>query len=220
MTVIIVFILQLCISLTFQDSLDINSVPVHIDEDFYWRDYRGSIPKDALVGGSKLNRPTYIGQVVHSNSLIPGPIVQEDKGMYFYFEGDAYFVTENVKIFCTKHPEKFNWTKIHNGEVRNGLDVNRFVIGGSNNMYIGRIRYHDGDLVGRFSLDSSSYSTLISFEGSVDDMLVEGNTFEILYYIDDGRKRQFVSFSLKKTFNSFLIVANSLITLWFSKFLQ
>lgn len=67
--------------------------------DFYWRDYKGIIPKDALAAGyDSENETTYVAQVLHENLLIPGEINDSDKRAYYEWALQKYEATENVKV--------------------------------------------------------------------------------------------------------------------------
>lgn len=56
--------------------------------DYFWRDYYGVIPKDAVPGGTYYNSETFIGQTydVHLNGLFPGTIYINDRNVYYGFK--------------------------------------------------------------------------------------------------------------------------------------
>lgn len=67
---------------------------------YYWRDYKGgAVSKDALPGGTNANgNPTYIGQILHNNLLIPAKIdVEQDKVTYEWGYKE-YVTNQNVKV--------------------------------------------------------------------------------------------------------------------------
>lgn len=65
--------------------------------DYYWRDYTGNIPNDALPGGRDAEgRLTYIAQVLYEKLLVPGEI--RDGKAYFEYGFQQFATTENVKV--------------------------------------------------------------------------------------------------------------------------
>lgn len=84
----------------------VNSVTVIVSnvEGYYWREYTGELPSDAVPGGSdKYGKTTYIGQALHifppNGKLIPGKIDADEKQMYYAW-GDPgqHVVTKNIKV--------------------------------------------------------------------------------------------------------------------------
>lgn len=66
---------------------------------YYWRDYTGEIPPDALPGGTDINgKPVYIGQIFNLRFLIPAKIYEDDKTAYYEYGGKEHSVTDNIKV--------------------------------------------------------------------------------------------------------------------------
>lgn len=111
---------------------------------FYWRDYTGVIPEDALPAGIDVNgHSVYIGQVsARPRQTEPAKIYINDRNAYYEFNNRERSMKENIKIFCTPHPERFEWITVSYDSI--GLLINKqLVIGGYQQQYdtyIGRVR--------------------------------------------------------------------------------
>ncbi|KAF2895668.1 hypothetical protein ILUMI_10527 [Ignelater luminosus] len=117
----------------------INGVKTHI-EGYYWRDFEGIIPEDALPGGLDRNGlPIYIAQVLFENKLIPGELYENDPNVYYEWAGQVLTATDNVKILCSQYPEKLEWLPTKHDVVRL---TNKLLIKGGyepgRSIYIGR----------------------------------------------------------------------------------
>jgi hypothetical protein len=69
------------------------------DANYYWREYTGKIPPDAVVGGADINgENVYIGQAYVKNSgLIPAQINAGVKEVYAPIKG-AQKVDRHIKV--------------------------------------------------------------------------------------------------------------------------
>ncbi|KAF2895657.1 hypothetical protein ILUMI_10516 [Ignelater luminosus] len=95
----------------------INGMKTHV-EGYYWRDFEGIIPEDALPGGLDRNgRPIYIGQVLFESKLIPGKLYEHDPNVYYEWGMKELAATKNVRILCSQYPEKFEWLPTKHDEV-------------------------------------------------------------------------------------------------------
>ncbi|KAF5297400.1 hypothetical protein FQR65_LT01331 [Abscondita terminalis] len=123
---------------------------------YYWRDFDGTIPDDALPGGiDSTNKPIYIGQVF-ATYLIPAKIYSNDKQAYYEYGGKEFSVTENIKILCTQHPEQFSWIPTDNNRIKSITNTS-LVLGGYEpgcTTYIGRTRRGGEVLVGKALADN------------------------------------------------------------------
>ncbi|KAF2879111.1 hypothetical protein ILUMI_27059 [Ignelater luminosus] len=124
---------------------------------YYWRDFTGDIPLDALPGGTDINgHPIFIAQVFSENLLAPAKVYINDPKAYYAYEGEELHTADNIKILCTKHPELFEWIKSNNHDIK--LITNKeLVIGGFQPMattYIGRMRHGGEILVGKILADT------------------------------------------------------------------
>ncbi|KAF5287607.1 hypothetical protein FQA39_LY15810 [Lamprigera yunnana] len=117
---------------------------------YYWRDYNGNIPYDAVKGGEdRKGNPTYIGQVyTKSFELLPATIYQGCSTVVFSAYNKRLETDKNIKILCSDHPEKLSWYIIKNDEMHlltqchllvGGSEVNEF-------LNIGRVNY-DGQII-------------------------------------------------------------------------
>ncbi|KAK4873274.1 hypothetical protein RN001_015303 [Aquatica leii] len=132
------------------------AVNAHYVPGFYWRDFDGTVPDDALPGGTDLNgKPIYIGQV-YAYYLIPAKIYKNDKRAYYEYGGEELNVTENIKILCTQHPDDFYWIPTDNDRIKSIANVT-LVLGGYEpgcSTYIGRTRKYGEVLVGKALADN------------------------------------------------------------------
>ncbi|XP_018562461.1 uncharacterized protein LOC108904401 [Anoplophora glabripennis] len=81
-----------------------------ISYDYYWRDYTGDIPGDAVEGGRDVNnRKTYIGQVFVKNyGIIPVTIYPGKTSVAANIDG-IHHISSYVKILCSSCKENFKW---------------------------------------------------------------------------------------------------------------
>ena len=150
---------------------------------YYWREYTGVIPDDAVEGGQAANGlPIYIGQVLYADKLIPAKIYSNDAKAYFAWNVEQS-ATLNVKILCSKYPERFNWVATRKNEIH--LLTDQHVVSGGYEpgyiMYIGRAQYSGQTLVGKVRAPEKSTTNLglfITNEGKQINL----ETFEILIY--------------------------------------
>ncbi|RZC36345.1 DUF3421 domain containing protein, partial [Asbolus verrucosus] len=77
---------------------------------YYWRDYNGVIPSDALPAGKDFNGDdTYIGQVyTHQYGLFVVQIFPGQKVLDYICMG-LKKADSDIKILCTQHKESFSW---------------------------------------------------------------------------------------------------------------
>ncbi|RZC33547.1 DUF3421 domain containing protein, partial [Asbolus verrucosus] len=102
---------------------------------YYWRDYNGKIPEDALPGGKDANgKNVYIGQIyVHDFGLFIGTIFQGKPEIEFSCYGIRK--TDNtsvIKILCTKHKESFSWLPTTSKKLHTDTIDRHAVVGGYN----------------------------------------------------------------------------------------
>ncbi|KAF2879110.1 hypothetical protein ILUMI_27058 [Ignelater luminosus] len=152
-------------------------------EGYYWRDYTGETPADALAGGTDVNgKPIYIGQIFNLRFLIPAKIYENDKTAYYEYGGPEHSIKDNIKILCTQHPEHFKWVRTNNEEIKL-MTSGHLVIGGYEpgcTTYIGRVRHAGEILVGKALTDN-----LPQFAGlyvTKDEKAKKYTTFEVLTF--------------------------------------
>jgi len=154
-------------------------------EGYYWRDYAGKVPKDALPGGVDYNGdPIYMGQIFHNGKITPVKIYSNDNKAYHSGTGTGKEEagTEFVKILCSQCPERFYWIPTKYDEIH--LLVNHhLVIGGHHpekTFYFGRVHYRTETSVGRVSTSKTkgNLGLYITQNGGEFNF----HTFEILAY--------------------------------------
>ncbi|KAF2879112.1 hypothetical protein ILUMI_27060 [Ignelater luminosus] len=137
-------------SLTFSSNTESNE-NANI-EGYYWREYRGFVPEDALPGGRDTDkRTTYIAQILHDKLLIPGEIRDNEKRAYYEWGFQEFAATENIKILCTRQPEKMQWFRTTKDNFTM-LTNRNFVFGGyepNNEIYVGRKVFDESIVVGK-----------------------------------------------------------------------
>lgn len=162
-------------------------LPPHIaaeqTTDYYWRDYVGIIPNDAVQGGTdKAGNPTYVGQAYIRNfELLPVTIFPGCMFANTTAHGAEITTDKNIKILCAKDLENFEWVITKNEETH--LLINcHLVMGGSeigHTLNIGRVK-HDGRIViGKiFSYPLENRGLAIPYNGKPIVFL----SYEILTY--------------------------------------
>ncbi|RZC14261.1 DUF3421 domain containing protein, partial [Asbolus verrucosus] len=164
--------------------------------DYYWRDYNGIIPKDALSGGKDANgKNVYIGQIyVHSYGLFIGTIIQGQAQIQF----SAYKLRTTdsssvVKILCSSHPDNFSWMLTTDKTLHADVTGKHAVVGGFNDevkgqYYIGRVMYDRTSQVG---------PVISYFPGNAKFFFVHKNkhfvditSYELLMYDQAGSRRR------------------------------
>ncbi|XP_044253028.1 uncharacterized protein LOC123004000 [Tribolium madens] len=120
------------------------------DDGYYWKEYTGDIPPDALPGGKDSNdEDLFIGQAYfHNDGLY---VVQICPGTMTVSAGwwGVKKATNDIKILCTQKPENFEWVPSTYTTFDEVLTKKNPVPGGYdfiNNdgiMHIGRIRYQE-----------------------------------------------------------------------------
>lgn len=71
--------------------------------DYYWRDYKGIVPQDAILGGrDKYNQPTFIGQaLIKEGGIMPCTIYNGNKTVDVEYYGHLKTDT-HVKVLRAK----------------------------------------------------------------------------------------------------------------------
>ncbi|KAF2897898.1 hypothetical protein ILUMI_08277, partial [Ignelater luminosus] len=150
---------------------------------YYWRDYTGIIPPDAIEGGTdESGSPTYIGQVyIKEYELLPAIITRGCKTVITTAYGEERTSDKNTKILCARDKRKFEWVPTKSEETH--LMTNRhFVIGGTeigHNLNIGRINHGGRLLTGKiFSYPLPNRGLAVPYEGKP----IVYQSYEILTY--------------------------------------
>nr|XP_022906825.1 uncharacterized protein LOC111418516 [Onthophagus taurus] len=80
--------------------------------DYYWRDYNGSIPNDAIAVDDDL----YIGQIYSHSSVIPGSLFPERNKFIYEYIGQRE-AKSDIKILCAPNPDEMKWVKLNMAEI-------------------------------------------------------------------------------------------------------
>ncbi|KAJ3642674.1 hypothetical protein Zmor_025435 [Zophobas morio] len=124
----------------------------HSPAGYYWRDYTGEIPDDALPGGHDINKKaTFIGQAFLSNvGIVPGTIYPGQPGMRLPFGWNANFSDAGMKILCSSNWNCFSWENANSTNLHMTTIGKQLVIGGCENggsiVNLGRVM-HQGELI-------------------------------------------------------------------------
>ncbi|KAF2905839.1 hypothetical protein ILUMI_00345 [Ignelater luminosus] len=152
-------------------------------EGYYWRDFTGEVPEDALPGGTDTNgKPIFIGQVLQLGFLIPVKIYLDNPTAYYEFERKEFPVTENIKILCTQYPEHFEWIRTSNEEIK-FLTEKHLVIGGYQprwTTFIGRVRHGSETLVGKLLFTERPNDSGLHVTSNGNG--IQYNSYEILVF--------------------------------------
>jgi len=152
-------------------------------EDYYWRDYSGIIPSDALPGGlDRSGRPMYIGQILHRNMLLTAKLYLNDNKGYYGATQKEFTGANNIKVLCTQHPDRFEWIETTADDIPKLAD-RHLIIGGHEpgyTMYIGRAYYKLETAVGKVSTGNpENHGLYVTHEGTESKL----KSFEILAYM-------------------------------------
>jgi hypothetical protein len=129
--------------------------------DYYWREYTGEIPIDAIVGGKDANgKGIYIGQAyVHYEGLVVVQITPGVRRVSATMHGIKH-IDKYVKILCGSQ-EKVYWMSTNPKNLQLDLIDKHAIIGGHGyccgSTSIGRINYHGEVKIGKinsYSLDT------------------------------------------------------------------
>jgi hypothetical protein len=121
--------------------------------DYYWRDYFGEIPDDAVPGGTDRNHEmTYIAQVyIPKQGILTTRLYKGSKSVtasrYGIHTSDVF-----VKILCSNQPEKLSWVPATAAKLHTELAGKHLVAGGTENgktLNIGRVSYQGEVIVGK-----------------------------------------------------------------------
>ncbi|XP_031354150.1 uncharacterized protein LOC116178712 [Photinus pyralis] len=151
--------------------------------DYYWREYVGEIPCDAIPGGfDKSGNPAYIGQMYHSKfGLLPATITKGSQKALASGGGSSFTSDTFVKILCSRHHDRYKWVPTENA---NGhlLTNYHLVIGGNEAGYvlnIGRVNHEMEVVIGKVFAHHTPYRGL-SIPNKAKEAVYQ--SYEILVY--------------------------------------
>ncbi|KAJ3647994.1 hypothetical protein Zmor_019833 [Zophobas morio] len=161
----------------------IEALLAHSSIDYYWRDYNGKIPEDAVLGGrDKYNKDIYIGQAyVQNEGLV---VVQIDKGqstVYAEMEGIKR-LDKNIKILCGP-PHSFYWMPSNLTKLHTDLKKKQLVVGGhedgAKRYFVGRIQCPDGVCIGKV-LEKGYRDRSVFYGVDRSGHQLKGDSYEVL----------------------------------------
>jgi hypothetical protein len=161
------------------------------DVDYYWRDYNGLIPEDALPGGRDINgKDTYIGQIyMHGFGLFIGQIIPGKLEINVPCHG-VRKQNYAIKILCTKHKNNFGWLSTTSTSFHVDTIEKHVVVGGYNHfgarkgiLNIGRVK-HQGIL--KIGPVASHQVENVYFYYVHSNKLEKATAYEVLIYDDSA----------------------------------
>ncbi|RZC34530.1 DUF3421 domain containing protein [Asbolus verrucosus] len=180
------YLIILCIAIIHSEEDDV---------DYYWRDYTGTIPKDAFPAGKDANgKDTYVGQVyiygygLFVGQIFPGKAEVEASCNYY-----VYKLKDAVKILCTQHKRNFFWLPTTSTSFHLDTIGKHVVVGG----------YH-GKNQGTYGVGRLMYNGILQIGGVVTykvdhahfyfvhkEKVEKVNSYEVLIYNRTSRNTNF-----------------------------
>ncbi|RZC40625.1 DUF3421 domain containing protein [Asbolus verrucosus] len=122
--------------------------------DYYWRDYTGEIPRDAVPGGLDINgRTTYVGQAYWNKwGILPGTIYPGNATIKLPLNGCANPSKIGAKILCSGDKNCFTWENAESSSLHLTTIGKHLVIGGFEDekmLNFGRVMYQGELIVGK-----------------------------------------------------------------------
>ncbi|XP_063911331.1 uncharacterized protein LOC135128349 [Zophobas morio] len=122
--------------------------------DFYWRDYFGTIPYDAVPAGKDRQGDNgYIGLVYNRGSeLLPANVLPKEGIAQTTAHTSVINSTEYVKILCGPYKRAFVWIRVENPNNFHGSNYPNLIPGGTEvgkKVYITRVNYNGDVIVGK-----------------------------------------------------------------------
>ncbi|XP_022908628.1 uncharacterized protein [Onthophagus taurus] len=127
--------------------------------DVYWRDYKGTIPNDAVP----TDNGTYIAQVIlASGGNIPGTLYQYKKVAVSAASGKRLEFLNNIKVLCSPKPSALKWKFVNTNQL-DAKFLDKCVVGGFEigyTLYIGKV-FHEGEWkIGKVFPPNAKYTGL------------------------------------------------------------
>lgn len=154
---------------------------------YYWRDYKWTIPADAVPAGKDSNgQETYIGQAyMHTDGLFVVQIFPNAKEIFASSYG-LKKASAVVKILCSKNKHRFSWLQTNSKYFHQNVTSENPVIGGYNHrelvfkgmMHVGRLIHHVAVRVG--SIDGFLEVAKMNYVHA--GSLQTADDFEVLLY--------------------------------------
>lgn len=153
--------------------------------DYYWRDFTGEIPDDAVHGGYDRNNKTiYVVQVyIPSQGILPTGLYTGEKSVTTARQG--VFTTEKfIKVLCVDKPEKLSWIKTTASNLSTDSIGKHLVEGGTEDgliLNVGRVAFQGEVVVGKVC-NYNLGNALLYF--THDKKVYNSPNYEVLVYGD------------------------------------
>nr|CAH7766745.1 unnamed protein product [Callosobruchus chinensis] len=146
---------------------------------YYWRDYTGEVPCDAVVGGyDEQNRTTYIGQGFGMfngyYSLSPVTIIEGERRQRASISGIGIEVGQ-TRILCATSPNPDKWIKTNSRDLVTDTADEQMILGGIEgkkdisliryDLNIGRAKLGNKLVTGKIVTFSDNNSALFVLDG-------------------------------------------------------
>ncbi|XP_068917934.1 uncharacterized protein [Tenebrio molitor] len=155
------------------------------DLDYYWREYTGEVPEDAILGGRDINgNNIYIGQAyVKNEGLVVVQITPGVRQVLAPMKGIKK-IDKYIKILCGPQQKVF-WMSSNSSNLHLALIDKHAVIGGHEDglgyINIGRIS-HEGEVkIGKINSFSAESAQFYFNDNGLERLIT---SYEILMYND------------------------------------
>ncbi|RZB39167.1 DUF3421 domain containing protein [Asbolus verrucosus] len=170
---------------------------------YYWKNYNGDTPDDAVPGGQEPKGEVFYIGLVHLkliNEIFAGMIVPSAKSARITSLGVTRDVRNDpftiVNILCSSDKEAFEWVATKNEDLHL-LDENILVEGGKvlgQDLYIGRVRLDTGVVLGKVFPYKFIYQGLyVPLSGTFAHYL----SYEVLTFDCERNKRNKTEFDVR-----------------------
>ncbi|KAJ3645971.1 hypothetical protein Zmor_023586 [Zophobas morio] len=120
---------------------------------YYWRDFYGKIPPDAIEGGrTAAGTPFYVAQVYIRNfELLPAMVFPNKPEAITSAYNKELKPTTHIKVLCSKNKDNFKWVPTRSEDL--SLLTNTHLVVGGNEvgqvLYIGRVFDETSTVLGK-----------------------------------------------------------------------
>ncbi|XP_063904869.1 uncharacterized protein LOC135123936 [Zophobas morio] len=156
---------------------------INSKKDYYWRDYDGHIPEDALPGGRDRDyKNIYIGQAYIKDEGIAIVQIDPDRSEVYGEMQGTQVLDDNIKILCGP-PENFYWMDTNFTQLHTELKTKQLVVGGHEDgwgdYFVGRIGCNDGYCIGKV-LEHGGGGMSVFYAVDRDKNQLKSNSYEVL----------------------------------------
>ncbi|KAJ8970140.1 hypothetical protein NQ314_001369 [Rhamnusium bicolor] len=161
--------------------------------DFYWRDYDGSIPSDAIPAENNSKGLSYIGQAyIHNYGLFLGKIIPGNLEISVPCYG-VKKINVIIKILCAADKSKYYWISTNRARYRDDTFDKCPVLGGYDQkakinrklgtLHVGRTRIEGNVIIGNIA----AYDPIHPFfYYPLNDTEIRASEYDVLIYSDNS----------------------------------